>query len=83
MKSHLVFWPPTRKTGTGRRAIARSRLDRRVAALEQEVREMAAPVVVIYDRERGIGTVPENLKRYYGSRGSSGTAESDPSRSAS
>ena len=85
MKPNFVGWPPTRKLGTGRRAIVASRLDRRIAKLEAEVREMAAPVVTVFDRDAGIGSIPANLKRYEVGAGgnSSGAASSLPFRNAS
>ena len=67
-----------RKPGRERRAIARERLDARIEKLAKEVREMAAPVVEVFDRDKGIGAIPQNLRCYVTPR-AGGDEPSSPS----
>ena len=55
---------PRKRPGTGARAIARDKLDARIEKLAEEVRAMQAPVVEVYDREKGVGAIPKNLRCY-------------------
>jgi thioredoxin-related protein len=49
---------------TDTRKARRERFEQRTAELAQQVRVMAPPVVIIFDREKSIGSIPENLRRY-------------------
>jgi hypothetical protein len=43
--------------------------------IEQELRAKAPPVLTVFDREKGIGAIPEDLRRYL-----NGSAKSSPPR---
>jgi hypothetical protein len=49
---------------TDARKARRERFEVRCAELERELRAIAPPVVEVYDREKGIGAIPENLREY-------------------